>query len=404
MRTHGIVQLIPAIWVVPLVVISLNALFLFADLPHSAKGFLFKESKWVYFSIIILVIHLAFQHGNFKLFSTLSYLITSVPFYIIGYYYGFKNKDYFISKILIIYHFILSLYLLPKTYVVLVSSEFSADSYNALFVESYDLDFILFWPFAAFVTVIGLAFSITSKSTVLRQISIFFGGTNLIAFILCSKAAPFVFLVLSFLAYNILKKNNALKYLLYLPLTFLLSLLMLYIIGNGYLGDLGSLKSKSAALYTILLGASPLKADNLDNVSFGRFTAGLYSIKQFLQAPIFGNGAFAVANTGNLGQIQGYTSASGNHSFFLDTLAFYGISGIPLILIFLRFINNGFKYYKKVVVGTLENKTLLLWISFVVAIFTANILNSTLLFSVLDNYLFLVGGYFLGKYYYVLQV
>jgi hypothetical protein len=398
LRTHGITQIFPDVWVLPLVGISLYAIMQFVNMTRKERYYLFIESKWIVLSVFVLLIHIVYQHGNFKLYSTFAYLVTSIPLYIIGFKYGLYNSDSFIRKIAITYFIFITVYLLPKTVAVLSMGSISDDIFNSLFLGYTDLDFILFWPYAAFVAVIGFTYMKDSKSGMLRTGAVIFFLINVVAFILSSKAAPMVFMILLFMIYNILKKNNTLKYLFHLPATALSTVIIILIIGFGYLGDLGSLKNKFATIILFFQHDTGSTRILLDNMSYGRITAGYYSILQFIQSPIWGNGVYAEANYGNMGLLYRYSSASGNHSFFFDTLAFYGITGIPLLMILIKFIQNGIKY-SRLQLNNLKNNVALIWASSVVAIFIANIINSTFLFSSFDNYLFLFAGYYLGKYY-----
>lgn len=399
LRTYGVVQLTSGLWALPLIVLSAQSLHLVLSQNFKITKYLLVESKWIIFSIFILLIYILYDYGNFKLDTTFSYLLTSIPFYIIGFYNGIKVDETFIKKITIFYLIFLGIYLLPKTITVLTSGSFNSSFFTSLFVSKEDTDFIFFLPFVAFITIFGYKLMRNSKLRLLKisaTIILFF---NILALFLSSKAAPIVMLLFSIIIYFFKGSKKIQKKYNYLFLSVLLIFLFILGVSTGLFGELGSLKSKSTAFIDLIINGFIISDEALNNISSDRWFTSLYSIEQFFKKPFFGNGAYLESVGGMLGNVEDFTTAAGGHSFVLDTMAYYGVFGLPIILILFKFSKDGFRYYKSVKNIKIENNQVLLFSSLMTSVFILNILNTGFLFSYFDNFLFLLSGFYLGKLY-----
>ncbi|MBA7555114.1 hypothetical protein ES705_47767 [subsurface metagenome] len=94
LRTEGIAIHVPSVWVIPLSLILFYAFFTMSKLKKPDIKFLFIESRWIILSLLILLVFVFFKHGNFRLRAFFIYLFISIPFYMIGFYWGVKNKDF----------------------------------------------------------------------------------------------------------------------------------------------------------------------------------------------------------------------------------------------------------------------------------------------------------------------
>ena len=400
MRTHGIVQLYPAVWVIPLSIICIYAIKAFLNLDRTSKKFLIKQSKWIIYGVIVLLLHISFDHGNSRLTNTFNYLLISAPFYLLGFKYGYSNQEYSVRNITIAYYIFLSIFLMQKSYFVINTGNLNSSIMNSLFVNSLeDRDIILFWPFAAFVTIVGYYYMRQTRHILLKICALIFAFTNIIAFILSGKAAPIVLMMFALIFFYLYKYNLSIKQIfkLFVPLSFVIATIM--IIGTQYYENLGSLGSKSAAIVSIFREGLKVDRFMLDQISSARYTAAIYSIQQFIKAPILGGGGYGESVVGMLGSVDKFTTVSGNHSYFLDTLAFYGVTGIPLLMINLKFINHGFQYIKRARLDRETKKIALIYTAFMSAAYLSNIVNTFYLYSPFDQFIFLIAGLYLGKYY-----
>ena len=165
LRTYGIVQVLPSLWLFPLIIISFFSFKLIIKNKKSLS-FLINESKWIILSFFIISIYLIFQYGNFKLNVTFFYLISSIPFYIIGFYSGIDFKNNLIYIVSSVYFIFISLYLFPKILFVLSQNSFDSRLFISLFVDNKDdNDIIFFLPFVAFITIYSGYLLLKSKKS-----------------------------------------------------------------------------------------------------------------------------------------------------------------------------------------------------------------------------------------------
>lgn len=403
LRTHGIVQIFPAVWIFPLLILTIYSVTLLIK-NKKTHYFLFLKSKWILISFFILLIYFINQFGNFKLNSTLLYLISSIPFYIIGFYSGLVPKNNLVYRVSIYYVLFLFIYLLPKSLFVLSQNTFNSELFISLFVDNIeDNDVIFFLPFLSFITIYGGYILIISRfqfKVIITTVIITF---NLLALFLAGKAGAFAVIFFTLIIYYY--KGNTSVILKYRNSVVTVSLVVLFLIGvnSGLFGELGTLKSKSEGVVMLIESGLIINDDILNIITSDRWTAGLHSINQFLNKPIFGNGAYLELVPLGTGASKFLTTVAGGHSFFLDTLAYYGIFGLPIIMILLSFFNISNQYSKLLKSNFYDNKEALIFSSLMGSIIIINILNTGFLFSYFDNFLFLLSGYYLGKYYRLLN-
>jgi len=405
LRTYGIAELVPTLWVIPLLFISIMSLHVLLCQKQKVNYFLFKESRWIIISLIVLLVHKFYDHGNFKLEATFSYLLCSTPFYILGFSNGIKVNDSFIKKIIIGYFMFLSIYLLPKVFVVLFSGSFHSGLFNSLFLtNSEEAGYILFLPFLAFVTVYGFRLMYASRLMYVKLTAVIILFFNLLSLVLSSKAGPISMIIFASIIYYFYDSKKTLKKSGQLIIVVSCILAFIYGLSSGSFGDLGSLKMKSIAFVNFIENGFLINNQVLDQITSQRWTAGIYSFQQFLKEPFFGQGGYLESVKGMLGDPSNFTTASGGHSFVLDTLAYYGVFGLPIIFILIKFSKDGFRYYRFTRHNKLENRIVLLYASLITSVFILNILNTGFLFSAFDSLLFLLSGFYLGKLYFKIKL
>ena len=399
LRTYGIVQIFPSLWLFPLIVIaSFSAVLVIKNKNYF--NFFFKESKWIIISIFVLFSYLIVQYGNFKLEVTFVYLLTSLPFYIVGFYSGIDTKNKLVFWVSSGYFIFLSFYLLPKSFFVLSQNSFDSQLFINLFVDNEDdNDIIFFLPFLAFITIYSGYILSKSKKIKIRYLSYICIAINILALFLSAKAGAFALILFTIIFYYYLGKTSFFLKLRNTVISISVIILFLFGVNNGIFGDLGTLKSKSEGVVMLIESGILINDDILNIITSDRWTAGIHSINQFINKPFFGNGAYLEDVSLGLGASKTLYTAAGGHSFFLDTLAYYGIFGIPIILILIKFFKTSLMYSKIQKNNSLDNKESLIFSSLLGSLIIINILNTGFLFSYFDNFIFLLSGYYLGKYY-----
>lgn len=402
-RTHGIAGYLPSVWAMPLLLIFVFSILILHKLPKPSLHQLVKESRWIILSLLILIVYMFLQYGNFKLYSTFNYLVFSIPFYIIGYYWGIFRRDIFFKNTIIAYFIFISLFLFSKLVQVDNFGTIGKETIGRLFYtpgweENYN-EIIFFWPYVAFVliTAIGLLsrkYLIHKNRTFLYILSLI----CLISILFSGVAAPLVLIVIAMLIYyfNKSKSKGRIRLLLAILGILLFSYIIIYLLGSGIIGNFGTATSKAEGFLLFFESGYIFDDFILNEITSGRWSAGIYSLIQFFKNPLFGNGAYLESVKDMLGETDKFTTAAGGHSFVLDSLAFYGIWGISLIMILIKFSTDAIKYYK--IADTEEKKMALIFASAIISLFISNIMNSTFLFSSFDQFVFLCCGFFLGKY------
>lgn len=402
-RTYGISGYIPSVWVIFLIFIILYSILIVLKLPRLVLIKFIIESKWIILSFFILIVYILFQYGNFKLYSTFSYLVVSIPFYIIGFYWGIYNSIKYFKTIALGYFIFISLFLFFKLLQIKNFHEINLETIGSIIYppgqKSNHNELVFFWPFVAFTCVIAISLI---KNIAIKKIKFFLCFLVLICFIsvfLSGLAAPIVMLFLSFLIYLFqkAKSKSKMRTLLIIPLILFVSYLFIYILGSGIAGNFGTATSKSEGLLEIIKLKDLFDDRILNIITSGRWTAGKYSINQFISAPFIGHGVYLEEIQGTLLDLDHFNtlSAAGGHSFVLDSLAFFGIFGFGFILILSKFSTDALKFYK--IAENNEKKRALIFASAIVSVFITNFLNSTFLFSSFDQFLFLCSGFCLGN-------
>lgn len=402
-RTHGVAGYLPSVWAIPLLLLFAFSILILPKLPNTSLRQLVKESRWIILSLIILIVCMFLQYGNFKLYSTFNYLIFSIPFYIIGYYWGTFRRDKYFKISVIGYFIFISLFLFSKLLQVDNFGTIGKETIGRLFYtpggEANYNEIIFFWPFVAFVLITAISllsnkYLISKNRTFLYVLS----SICLISILFSGVAAPIVLIVIAMLVYyfNKSKSKGRIRLLLAIPGILLFSYLIIYLLGSGFFGSFGTASTKAGGIIMLVESGIVLDDVVLNEITSDRWTAGMYSINQILSAPLTGHGAYLEEHAGNMRDINNYTTSAGGHSFVLDSLAFFGIWGISLIMILIKFSSDAIKYYK--IADTEEKKMALIFASAIISLFISNIINSTFLFSSFDQFVFLCSGFFLGKY------
>lgn len=403
-RTHGVAGYLPSVWAIPLLLIFAFSILVLPKLPNKSLSQLVKESRWIILSLIVLIVCMYFKYGNFKLYETFNYLFFSIPFYIIGYYWGIFSKDKFFKITVIGYFIFISIFLFTKLIQVENFGDIGKETIGRLFYTPGDElnlnNFIFFWPFTAFVFIVAISLlrklNLNSKKRIFLYLLC---SICLVSFLLSGAAAPLVLIISTILIYYFIKSKSKgrLKLVLTIPGIILFSYFLIYLLGSGMFGKFGTSTSKAEGILLLIDSGYIFDDIILNEITSDRWTAGIYSFNQFKASPLTGQGAYLEEIKGSLGNINNYTTAAGGHSFVLDTLAFYGIWGIALIMILIKFSIDALKYYR--ITETEEKNTALIFASAIIALIISNILNSSFLFSSFDQFVFLCSGFNLGKYY-----
>ena len=316
LRTYGIVQIFPSLWLFPLIVIaSFSAVLVIKNKNYF--NFFFKESKWIIISIFVLFSYLIVQYGNFKLEVTFVYLLTSLPFYIVGFYSGIDTKNKLVFWVSSGYFIFLSFYLLPKSFFVLSQNSFDSQLFINLFVDNEDdNDIIFFLPFLAFITIYSGYILSKSKKIKIRYLSYICIAINILALFLSAKAGAFALILFTIIFYYYLGKTSFFLKLRNTVISISVIILFLFGVNNGIFGDLGTLKSKSEGVVMLIESGILINDDILNIITSDRWTAGIHSINQFINKPFFGNGAYLEDVSLGLGASKTLYTAAGGHRFF----------------------------------------------------------------------------------------
>lgn len=399
LRTYGIVQYLPSFWFVPLLTISFIAIRLVIR-KRDGLLFLMGRSKWIILSLLIVATYGLCGYGNFKLYVTFAYLVSSIPFYIVGFYSGMNRNNNLVYSVTAVYYSFISLFLLPKTLFVLFQNSFDSGLFVSLFVNNKDdHDIIFFLPFVAFISIYGGFVLLKSSKKYKRLLALIFGIFNMLALFMAAKAGAFAVILSAVIIYYYKNQKSVFLKLRNTVISVSLVLLFFIVVNSGLLGELGTLKKKSEGVVMLLENGVTLNTEVLNILTSDRWTAGLHSLGQFVRKPIFGNGAYLDDVLLGKGGSKTLHTAAGGHSFILDTLAYYGVFGIPLIVVLISFIKTSNSYAKVLVADTVDKKEALVFASLMASMVVVNLLNTGFLFSYFDNYLFLLAGFYLGKYY-----
>ena len=106
-------NLIPSLWFGFLLLITFCAIRIFIKTPAVKNIYLLKKNIWVFISLITLFFYELFDFGNFRLDFMIQYLLSSIPFLIIGFNYSQNQR-----KIHHIIFSILTLYFLSYIYFI----------------------------------------------------------------------------------------------------------------------------------------------------------------------------------------------------------------------------------------------------------------------------------------------
>jgi len=212
MRTYGIAGYLPSLWSLPLLMIFVFSVAILLKLQKFILFQLVKESRWIILSLFVLMIYMFLENGNFKLYTTFNYLNFSVPFYIIGYYWGILRRDKYFKISVIGYFIFVSFFLFSKLLQIEIFREIGKETLGRLFYnpggeESYN-EMIFLWPYVAFLLIIvmGLVISVNIEPrnkpfvyllSLICFISILFSGLS----------APIVLIVVAIFVYYFNESN-----------------------------------------------------------------------------------------------------------------------------------------------------------------------------------------------------
>ena len=394
LRLEIINNIIPSIWFGFLLIITFLSLRVWFSMSISEKYFLFKKNIWILISLIILSVYKFKGYGNFRLDYFIQYLISSIPFLIIGYYYSIKNVN--LKQIIFPFFILTFLAYLPSIFIYIFSGNFEREFLKSLiFRGNINSGLIHFWPFFSALIITTYGFYTSSKPKLNTRIFLKFSALISIVFIFLSGyMSGVIFIIISGLSiiYFNSKFSTYLKSIIGIPLALYFGTLALSKL------SVGAISSKANGFILFINSGFLFDEKILNIITSSRSSAIIYSITQFIKKPFFGHGVYLEEVTGDLSIIEKYTTAAGGHSFFIDSLAFMGLFSVPIIFIYINFIKNA-RIVTKININTVFYKQYLLIYALFVSVFISNILNSWLLFSSFDNFIFLLAGYIYGQLY-----
>ena len=383
---------LPSLWFVFLIGIFFLSIRIFFSMKQSEIIFLIKKNIWFFILIPILLVYKYFDYGNFRLDFMIQYLLYSLPFLIIGFYYSSNKKklNYIVFSLLIL--FFLSYLFSIVNY--LSNSDLSRESLEfSVFGDRENSGLLHLWPILSTLILITYGFYSLIKINNLLKISLYVIWIVLILFIFLSGyMSGIVFLLISVLAiiYYNTKRINVLRFIFLLP-----------IIGYSFILFLakfsfGAIKAKSEGILFLINSGFLIDENTLNIATSNRWTAIIYSFNQFIDKPFFGHGIYLEEVTGMLGKLDNYSTASGGHTFFIDIAAYMGVFSIPVYFVYINFIKNSVRILNINRNNIFYNKNIVIY-SIFVSVFVSNIFNHWLLFSYFDNFIFLLAGYVCGQ-------
>ena len=345
-RTHGIAGFLQSIWTIPLFFIIMGS---FLEIKQAYISIILRNAKWIIISLIILGVSIIFKHGNWKLYYTFTILTISIPFFIIGFRWGYNNLEKYLNYILKTYFIFISLFLLIKLFQVNSFNVIDKDLLGSLFYSQSGTlnNLVFFWPFTIIISAIAFINILsTARSAYLRSLYIFLFSIVVFSSLISGFAAPVFMLVITFVVYFFLKFQNKKKLIIILitPIILLFFLFIILLLGSESMGNFGDTTSKSEGIFLFFKYKHTDTNHVLDQITSNRWTGIQYSLEQFFKKPFFGYGAY-YERVNIFGNINKYTTVSGEHSFVFDTLAFYGVFGIPIIYMLLNFVTSTRKVF-----------------------------------------------------------
>lgn len=182
LRLDIINNIIPSIWFGFLLIITFFSLRVWFSMSISEKHFLFKKNVWILISLMILSVYKFNGYGNFRLDYFIQYLISSIPFLIIGYHYSIKNVN---LKQIIFPLFILTfLTYIPTIFTYIFTGNFQREFLKSLiFRGNINSGLIHFWPFFSALLITTYGFYTSSKLKLNTRIFLKFSALISIVFI-----------------------------------------------------------------------------------------------------------------------------------------------------------------------------------------------------------------------------
>ena len=394
LRSELINNYVPSIWSIFLLFITLLSMHIISCMTSSQIYFLVRKSIWISVSLFILLGYKFLNYGNFRLDNMIIYLSISFPFLIIGYSYALKQKN--LDKIVLPLIILLFFSYFPSIISYLFSGEYSRESLNLVIFKGIEnAGLIHFWPFLALLILISWGVFITSRTRFLVRNSLFLSWAFLLIFIFLSGYMSGVFFLVTSIISIYLFNLNVTKFfktsLIFILFLFLMNYLLLTY-------SSGPTLAKISAFNMFIQSGLLLNEEIINIITSDRLFTALHSINQFLEKPLLGHGIYLESVSGMLGNVHDFDTAAGGHNFFIDLTAFMGVFSIPLIFIYVNLIRVSRKVAKLTVGYNLYTLNLMIY-SIFVSVFISNILNHWLLFSAIDNFIFLLAGYVYGQLY-----
>lgn len=394
LRSELVNTIIPSIWFIILTFIILISFRILFRFELRERRYLFKKSKWIIASIIILILYKIFDYGNFRLGFMIQYSLVSIPFLVVGYYFSLKNKK--LNTIIVPLTIIIFIIYLPTVLIYLNSGNYTRTNLkNLIFLGGENSGLIHFWPFLSGLLILSYGMYKSYNLNLTSRLLLKSFGIIYLVFILFSGyMSGIFFMAVSMITVYLFRFKKSFKTVMLFTLPLILYLTILFFSKVS----LGAVSDKASGVVLLINSGLIFDESILNLATSNRWSAGVYSLMQFFKKPITGNGIYLEEVNFALGIIENYNTTSGGHSFFLDNLAFMGILSLPLILFYFKLVkitrlnlSNYLNHSNRFELITLN--------AFMISVFLSNIFNSWLLFSAIDNLIFLLAGYSIGILY-----
>lgn len=373
-------------FVTPIIIVTIQLFLILTILKGiNIKSFV-RDSKWIILSLVILVIYFLVSYGNTNgLLSRILVLYCTIPAFILGYYLGFskrRNILYFIISIAYWVVFSITIFTFTRSGSFVYDDIYSSGDLT----KNY---FILYWPFVFIIANVGF-FTMVDNFRKNRKLSILLFGSYilmLISIFLTTFTAPIMLTFIFFIFYFYFREKLKAKTIIMTSSAIVTIFLLMTYISKSELPAIASI-SKELAGFTSFIRDG--KYSGLEIVSNGRMALLPISINSFIESPFIGKGAYWATNR--------QAMVASQHSSIFDMLAFYGMLGLPILMIYLNFIKHYLKRNKSNNIINFKDQMIVSFLCVFSSILIISFFNPYLFsFIPSDAIYMLMGGYILGN-------
>ena len=382
----------PGIWAGILLPIIISSFLYIYKLKKITRIYLLDSLKWFLPGVIVALYNYITKNGDERLDNLVNYITTGLFFLVVAYYLtinGHKLLKY-ISRIFLIH----SLISVKSIALYLYANDFNRSQVAEYFLRGQSPSQLIFlWVLIGIYILISVAYITGNKkinkieksliicSCILWVVTIFFS----------TFSGGIVILSIGFIIY--LNKTKKIRSI------FTIILIGLIIILPGIVVSSDSnveTSTKLGALSKLLKG--DVTIETINKLTSNRLNTVIYSLQQFRESPLYGHGYYSSVFGKKITDYRSMDGAAGGHNFFIDLLAYGGISSVVYIFGFIHILRKS----KKLIYLNKHNKIFkecCILYSIVASIILINILNAVAYFSVLDHMIYLLFGYIIGQSY-----